>query len=189
MLVLKQVQILQWKKKEKKVQTRRHFVYVSVYADSVHCPWCVSWKMPKTRGYMCEHSNIAIQNVTFVDQLKSPRFREVRGLDDTVSRSHIHITTAFSPRRPISTRLSGDPSTCCRCWGTGWCRASWCGRHTSWFPPSWAASPVTVNPSRWQAAGANKRALRGDARLSTRPACAPSLALASERYFAEPVRN
>lgn len=160
------MQIFQWKKD----QTWRHFVYVSVYADYVQLPTMCKLENAEDRDYTCEHSTIAFQNVTFVDELKSPCFGEVRawGLNDVVSRNHIHIATAFSPRRPISTRLSGDPSTCCRCWGTGWCRASWCGRHTSWFPPSWAASPVTVNPSRWQAAGVNKRALCGDARLSKR---------------------
>lgn len=30
------------------------------------------------RDHVCEHSTIAFQNVTFVDELRSPCFREVR---------------------------------------------------------------------------------------------------------------
>lgn len=79
------------------------------------------------------------------------------GLTLTGRRYRSILRACFLPHRPISTRLSGAPSPCCRCSETGWCRASWCGRHTSWFPPSWAEIPVTVNPSHRQAEGVNKR--------------------------------
>lgn len=57
------------------------------------------------------------------------------------------------PHRPTWARLSAGPSPCCRCWGTGWYRAFWCDRHTSWFPPSWAGIPVTADP--WLEVGAD----------------------------------
>lgn len=54
----------------------------------------------------------------------------------------------FLPRRPTSAHPSGAPSPCCRCWGTGWCRAFGCGRHIFWSLPSSAEIPVTAAPYR-----------------------------------------